>query len=232
MATLKTQLTNPGARRDVGGKVLAAAKPVKVKSLKARLGAFTKAHLLYVKAADKVLAAEAVRDAAHAAVAEADVAQDGAVDALVHALVVAGAPRLRPFEGLSKLSPSNLKQLAAAKEAKELASLATKAATRPGATPALKKAAKAAGLAAAAVVKATKSVGPREKLYQETLATRDSLGQPWETALAYLKRAVRVAEDDGEKGLFATLFQRTAEAPKKKAAKPAAAKKDETAKEG
>jgi hypothetical protein len=222
MATLKTQVGSPGARREVGHKVLAAAKVVDVKPVKARLAAFAKAHEAFVRAGDKVSAAEAVRDAAHAAVAAADVAQDAAIDALVLALVTAGAPRLSPLKGLSNLSPSDLKGLATAKEAKELQRVVAAITKRGAGTPALRRATKAAGEAAAAVVKAIASVVPREKLYQESLAGRDALSQPWETTLAYLKRSARVAEDDGATGLFAALFERSAEAPKKKK-KPATA---------
>ena len=222
MATLRTQVGNPGARRAVGQKVLAAAAVVDVKRVKARLAAFKKAHEAFVRAGDKVLAAEAVRDAAHAAVAAADVEQDAAIDALVLALVTAGAPRLSPLKGLTTYAPSDLKSLATAKEARELqkvvAAITKKGAPKSG----LRRPTKAAGDAAAAVVKAIASVVPRERLYQESLAERDALSQPWETALAYLKRAARVAEDDGATGLFAALFERSAEAPKKKPAKAAA----------
>lgn len=221
MPTLKTQVQNPGARRAVGQTVLAAARAVETKPVKARLAAFAKAHHAYVTAADKVVAAEAVRDAAHAGVAEADVAQDVAVDALVLALVTAGAPRLSPLKGLSNVAPGDLKRLGTQKQAKELLRITAALAKRDGTTPGVRRAAKAAGIAAGAVLKAGVSVVPREKLYQETLAARDALGQPWETALAYLKRSVRVAEDDGATGLFAALFQRSAEAPKKRPARPA-----------
>ena len=44
MATLKTQVNNPGARRMVGQAVLAAAKVVDTKPVKARLAAFVRAH--------------------------------------------------------------------------------------------------------------------------------------------------------------------------------------------
>ena len=118
MATLRTQVQNPGARRTVGQSVLSAARVLDTKKVKVRLAAFAKAHAAYVKAADKVVAAEAVRDAAHAAVAAQDVAQDVAVDALVLALVGAGAPRLSPLKGLSNVAPADLKKLGTQKEAK------------------------------------------------------------------------------------------------------------------
>ncbi|MDB4929360.1 MAG: hypothetical protein JWM10_1844 [Myxococcaceae bacterium] len=216
MATLKTQVGSPGTRKEVGHLVLAAAKVADTKRVRARLSAFAKAHGAFVKAADKVAAAEAVRDAAHAAVALADVTQDAAVDALVLALVAGGAPRLAPLKGISTYSPSDLKGLATPKEAKELQRMTSAIAKRPGLTPALKKANKAAADASAAVLRSIVSVVPRERLYQESLASRDALSQPWETAMAYLKRAAKVADDDGAAGLFATLFQRNAEAPKKK----------------
>ncbi len=222
MPTLRTQVGNPGARREVGQKVLSAAAVVDVKRIKVRLAAFKRAHEAFVRASDKVQAAEAVRDAAHAAVAAADVVQDSSIDVLVLALVTAGAPRLSPLKGLSTYSPSDLKSLATAKEAKELQKVVAAITKKGAAKGALRKPTKAANDAAAAVLKAIASVVPRERLYQESLAERDALSQPWETALAYLKRAVRVAEDDGATGLFAALFERTAEAPKKKPAKGAA----------
>lgn len=210
---------NPGARRTVGQSVLSAAKVLDTKRVKVRLAAFAKAHSAYVKAADKVLAAESVRDAAHAAVAEHDVAQDAALDALVLALVVAGAPRLSPLKGLSNVAPADLKKLAAPKQARELLRATEAITKRGGLSPALKRATKAAHDAATAVLKASVAVAPREKLYQESLAARDALGLPWETALAYLKRAARVAEDDGATGLYGALFTSAAPAPAKK--KPA-----------
>jgi hypothetical protein len=217
MATVSTRAHNPGARRSVGQSVLSAAATVDTKRVKARLAAFAKAHAAFVKAADKVVAAEAVRDAAHAEVAEHDVTQDVALDALVLALVGAGASRLSPLKGLSNVAPAELKKLAAAKQAKELLRITAAITKRGGLSPALKRATKAAHDAATAVLKASVSVVPREKLYQESLAARDALSQPWETALAYLKRAARVAEDDGATGLFGALFE--AAAPQKK--KPA-----------
>jgi hypothetical protein len=221
MATLKTQVSSIGTRKEVGNLVLAAAKVTDTKPVRLRLSAFAKAHGAYVKAADKVAAAEAVRDAAHATVALGDVTQDASIDALVLALVTAGQPRLSPLKGISTYTPSDLKTLATQKEAKELQRITGVIAKRPGLTPALKKANKAAADASAAVLRSIVSVVPRERLYQESLAARDALSQPWETALAYLKRAAKVAEDDGATGLFATLFQRNAEAPKKKKKAPA-----------
>ena len=223
MPTLKTQLNNPRARREVGTMVLAAANVVDTKPVKTPLAVFKKAHVAFVKAADKVAAAEAVRDAAHASVAGCDVTQDGSVEPLVLALVLAGAPRLTPLKGLSNMTPSELKKMAAAKAAKELLRIVAAVTKRGGVTPGLKRALKGTTDAATAVQKAMVSVVPREKLYQESLAGRDALSQPWETALAYLKRAARVAEDNGATGLFAALFQRNAETPKKKKpAKPTA----------
>lgn len=208
MATLRTQVGGPGARREVGRRVLAAAAVIDVKPVKARLAAFKKAHEAFMRASDKVQAAEAVRDAAHAAVAAADVALDAAVDGLVLALVKTGAPRPSPLKGLSAYALGDLKSLATAKEAREVQRVVAAIAKKGAAKGALRKATKAAGDAAAAVLKAIASVVPREKLYQESLAGRDALSQPWETALAYLKRAARVAEDGGATGLFAALFER------------------------
>lgn len=221
MPTLKTQVSSPGTRREIGQRVLAAAAVVDTKPVRAQLAAFAKAHAAFVRAADKVSAAELVRDGAHAGVAAADVAQDSAIDGLVLALVAAGAPRLSPLKGLSTYAPSDLKALATTKEAKELQRIVGLVTKQGASTPALRRATKAAGEASAAVLKTVVSVVPRERLYQESLAARDALSQPWETALAYLKRAARVADDGGAAGLFAALFQRTAEAPKKK--KPAKA---------
>lgn len=221
MATLKTQVSSTRERREVGQRVLAAAAVVDTKPVRARLAEFARSHKAFVTAADKVLAAELVRDAAHAAVAAADVEQDAALEALCTALVTAGAARTTPLKGLSNYAPSNLRELAVAKESKEIVKITAAIVKRGGMSPALRRATKAASDAAAAVQRTIVSVGPREKLYQEAIAARDALSQPWETALAFLKRAAQVAEDGGAKGLFAALFQRTAPAAKAKGkAKP------------
>jgi hypothetical protein len=40
------------------------------------------------------------------------------------------------------------------------------------------------------------------------MAGRDALEQPWETALAALKRGAKAAENDGAKGIYSALFVR------------------------
>lgn len=225
MPTVKTDQKSVTGRKDAGDAVIAAAKTQDTKKVRAQLAAFTKAHGAYALALTKVSAAESVRDLAQRAVGEADAAQDAAIEDLARVLVSEKASRQSPLKGLTKYSVSDLKNLAVAKEAAEAQKIVAALNKREKPSKELKRVTKELAASSAAVLKAITSVTPREKLYQDTLNARDALGQPWETTLAYLKRAVRVAEDNGATGLFAALFQRTATAPKKKPATAAKTKK-------
>ncbi len=224
MATL--QATNqPGSRVGAGDTVLERAKTVDTKPVEARLSAFRKAHAAYAKAEREVRAAEAAQFAQESKVAEADVAQDAAVDALASAMAGDGAPRVSPFKKLGKFgAPSDIKVMAYEKEATLCAALAKAAlAWKPG-TAKTKAAAKKLAGAAAAVKAALKPTHGLRKQKLAAIARRDGFGQTWSVAFEKLKNAARTAEDDGARGLFEALFRDdtpTAPRAKKKPVAPA-----------
>lgn len=208
------------ARLAAGDALIAATATVNTRPIAARLTAFTRAHAALRKATDALSAAESKLIAAQQKVAEADADQDLAVDALANALVTLGQPRTRPFEGLSKLAPSRVRQLGYDAEAKALTAIVAKVRKRKGLTPAVNTACREAARSAQAVLDALDPVAAIAAQVDDARTKRDALTQPWETALATLKRVTRVAEDDGAKGLFDALFRATA-APKKPRAKKA-----------
>lgn len=209
------------ARLAAGDALIAATGTVNTRPISAKLTAFARAHTSLRKATDALGVVEAKLIAAQQKVAEADADQDLAVDALANALVTIGQPRTRPFEGLSPLAPSRVRQLGYDAEAQALAKIVAKVRKRKGLTPAVTAACKEAARSAQAVLDALDPIATIAAQVDDARTKRDALTQPWETALAALKRATRVAEDDGAKGLFDALFRATA-APKKPRAKRAA----------
>ena len=187
-----------------------------------KLSTFAAEHKAFGRADDEVGRADTALRAQQAKVADADVVQDAAVGALASARVGEGASRTKPFAELGFDPPSTIQTLGYAKEAKIATKLANAAAKAKGAGAGVKRAAKDLERAAAAVLAALRPIDGLIRARAEALAGRVGHEQAWETSFAALKRATRVAEDDGERGLFAALFQDDARV-KPKRAKPAAA---------
>jgi hypothetical protein len=211
-------------RVTAGDSLIEAATTHDTGRVKARLTQFAGAHRALVKAQTALDAAERALGARRAIVAERDVDQDDSVDRVASALVGDGLPRVNPFKGLSTHTPTKLKTLGYAAEAKALTALVSKARRRKGLSPKTLATLTGAEKAARAIATALDAVGPAMKAIDGARSRRDALVQPWETAFAALKRGARAAEDDGSKGLFAALFESTAAAkrPAKKPKKPAA----------
>jgi hypothetical protein len=212
---------NHPARIEAGDAVLAAAATADTRPVRAKLDAFRKRHEALRAETERLRVAEEATVAAEHALAEADVDQDAAIEPLALALVAVGQPRRAPFQGISKLPPSRVATLGYASEADALLTIAGKARKRKGATAALRSACGAAERAAKAVHGAAKKADRAHAAEAVARTRRDALTQPWETSFSALKRAVRVAEDDGARGLFAALFEATAPAKKPRAKKPA-----------
>ena len=197
----------PGGRRTTGDAILAAARAVDTRLIKARLAAFERVHRAYTTAQGKVEAEDAQLRAGQARVAEFDVAQDEAVENLARMLVADGQPRANPFAAFGAPAPSTLIKMPVVEEGKAIHKLVAAMQRNKAASKATLQAAQAADKAAKAVEQA---LGPIEKL-QSALKTarhtRDAIGQSWETALAALKRGARAAGDDGAPQLYATLFK-------------------------
>ncbi len=209
MATV-TSAGSPGARLRLGGAVLAAAKSVNTRPVRARLGAFDRVQRAYAAAQTKVDAAEAALHAAQAKVAQRDREQDEAVDGLARALIAEGQSRAKPFAGCGGPTPAALMRLPVAEEARQIHVLVTALQRNAGLSKAAQQACDAADKAARAVEKALAPIEALQAALSQARQARDALVQTWEKALAALKRGARAAIDDGEPYLYTTLFGQAA----------------------
>jgi hypothetical protein len=218
MATLDSP-SNPSGMVSAGDAILAAATSIDTRPVKAKLKAFADAHKLFKSLQGAVAAAEDALASHRVTVAEADVDQDAAVDALANKLVGDGFERTQPFKSFSKLSPSKLSALGYTKEAKEATALAKKVIASKKCGKPSKDAAKALLKAAAVVVKSLEPLSKWDAVYRGALTRRDAVAQQWTTTLAALRRASQSAADDGHKQIYTALFRSTATPAKKKSAK-------------
>ena len=151
---------------------------------------------------------------------EADAARDEAVLKLAAALAGEGLPRANPFKPLGFPSPSALAEQGYEQEARDAQRLAKAVLGREGTSRATLAAAKAL-IASANAVEA--ALVPLERLVEARAAAvreRDTVGQGWESRLAALKLAARMADAEGARGVFAALF--SAGAPARAKRKPPA----------
>lgn len=209
---------NPGALRETGDALLQAASAIDAKPLKARLAAFAAAHRAFVAAHLAVMKAEERHGEAVAVVAERDLDQDDAVDALASALAGDGFRRQNPFAELEAASPSKVKALGYGAEAVVVRKLAARVKSADKASKRSKALAAALDRAGAAVLAALTPVAKLESERALAIARRDPLALAWRTAFSALKRGAKAAEDDGARGLTAALFDRPAAPKRKKAA--------------
>jgi hypothetical protein len=225
METLQSG-SSPGTRIAAGDSVIEAAKSIETKAVAARLTGFKKAHATYRAADGAVKKSGEALQKQQVKVAESDVTQDEAVEALAVVLPGDGLPRVNPFKPFGAPSPAVLQKLGYEEEARKVLALEAAVLKRKGLSQGSIDAAKAAGKAALRVQAELKAIPRLEKARTNAMTRRDALAQAWETAFAGLKRAARAAEDDGAKGLHGALFERAKAAPKrkKKAAEPPAPK--------
>lgn len=196
----------PGERLQLGAAILANARVVDTTLVKRRLAAFQAAHRNYAAVQDKVQAAEVGRHGAIAKVARREKEMDEAVEALALALAVDGHPRTKPFAALGGSAPSDVKEAALREKPKTVHQLAEAAQSSRAAGRKTCEAARAADQAASKLQAALLAVAPLEAALAELRRQRETLGQPWDRALAMLRRGARTAEDDGASGLFTALF--------------------------
>lgn len=191
--------------------------------LKPYLKAFTTPHKAYVAADAFAARAKDKRDAALRAITAADDAQDASVDALAKAMVTADlGTRTKPLAAFTKQSVTELKRLAYATEAKEIAKVVKDIlASKPpaGVKAACAAASKRAGGVLAAIDAAT---APQED-YDDALAARDAHLPAWSLALNRLKKEAAACWADSPskyKSVFAPVA-RIASPKKKRTKKPA-----------
>ena len=197
--------TSPGQRIKAGNHVIASARSVDIKPVKARFDAFELIHLGFRKGDDQVTKADAALTKAERKVGERDADQDESLEAFAGAHVGAGASRKSPLAEYKLGSVSEIQEIAAEKEAKVLLKMAAKGKKHPDAG--VKKAALAMEKAANAVLAAIKPIEALAEARTGAIHARDARRPAWEKAFAALKRAARSAEDEGATGLFAALFE-------------------------
>lgn len=198
------------SRRVVGAALLEAASALDTRSIAVKLAQFRKAQQNLAKAEDALAAAEARLIDAQRDVAEFDNDQDAAVAALASSLIAVGQPRINPFRKLSKYAPARMQEIGYGEEAKALLELSGKTRRLAGATPELHAAAREADRSARALLAAIVVAERAAERVTAARERRDALGQPWETALATLRRAARAMDQNGSPGFFDALFKAAA----------------------
>jgi hypothetical protein len=206
-------------RVEKGDALLAAATSVSIKPIQKRFDVFEKSHGAYRKADEKMRVASAALMKQQARVAEADVDQDAAAMELAGALAGDGFSRKNPFEAFGADAPAAVCKMGYTAEAEELLRLEKAVLKRKGLSSASIKAAKKMGAAAKRVLAENAPLEKLQKARSQARGARDALELGWETSFAELKRAARVAEDEGAKGLFGALFERTPKPVRKKKGK-------------
>ena len=207
MATISIG-TSATSHLNAGASILAAARTVETRLIKARLAAFERTQRSYSAAHDKVNAAEAQLGAAQTRLGELDADQDEAVDALARALVADGQPLGNPLGAFSPLTPKKLMAQAVAEEVKAIHQLVAAIQRAKGVSKPTLQAAQAAEKAARAVEQQLAQMEKVQEAIRETRHTRAAVAQGWAKDLAALKRGARAAEDDGVTRLYAALFDR------------------------
>ncbi len=215
MAILRPRL-NPGSRLEAGNYVTERATSVSIAPIKSRFDAFKKSFAQFQSAEANVSKADDAARAASTKVAELDAVQDEAVFALASAMAGDGAPRANPFKPLGFAAPAEVAKMPYEKETVAATKLASAAARAKTAGKATKATAAKLIKAAAAVKAALPAMEKANAARAASIAKREAVGLDFDRALAKLKRAAQVAEDDGAEGLFAALFHVDKPRPKKK----------------
>ena len=207
---------NPARRLEMGAAILAAARVVDTTLVSARLAAFARAHRGYADAQQQVEAAEKQLRDSQVRLALRDAEQDRAVEILALRVANTGQPRSNPFAAFGIASPSTIKQMTPAAEAKAIHQLVTVIQQRKGLGREVQTAAAAAEAAAKTVDTTAGAVQKLQSTWDTCRQARDGIGQIWAVALAALKRGARSAADEGAPDLYAALFERPHRPVKKK----------------
>lgn len=214
---------SPGTRLAIGAVVFAAAKMVATKLITRKLTTFIAAQRSYKAAHRNVEAVEAKMEGLQRSVALHDAEQDEAVEALARELAHEGHGRTNPFAAFGAPSPALIKKRSWAVEAKTIHQLVATVQRSKTVSQSARDAAGAAERAAVALEAALPQLDALEVTLRDARHKRETAGQTWDTALAALRRAARVAADDGAPGLYPALFGRLQQA------KPARTTPPETA---
>ncbi len=219
---MKKSSLGPTTRLEMGAAILAAAESHSTRHIDRRLTAFIAAQRRFVVAQRRVDAADERLRATLARVAARDRAQDAALEGLARALVAEGQPRRNPFAAFGSAAPSELKDIAAAEEAKAIHQLVGAVRGHKLVGKATLDAAQVAEKAARAVEAALVPLAALEQQSRTSRQRRDTIGHEWDAAMSALRRGARAAADDGAPGLYTALFGRfLRSAPRKRKPEPA-----------
>ena len=219
MTTIRIS-ASPRGRVEAVAAVLAAARTIDTRPIRARLARFERAHRAYTQAQERVDAAEAQLRSGQARLADRDVERDQAIEVLARALVSEGQARVNPFAAFGALAPKKLGHLPAADQAKAVHALVAAVQRQNGQGKPTLQAAQVLDKAASAVEQALAALVKLQASVRDARSMRDAVLQTWTKTLATLKRDARSATDEGAPLLYATLFDRGSR-PNGKRVKPA-----------
>lgn len=203
------QIARAAARRAaVGDGILTAAAGVDGTAIREDLAAFTKSHSEFSAAHHRVAELENRLRAQQQLVDECDAEQGRTVNALAGALMFAGFPSRNPFQSFGGESPSRVRQLPNADEAKAIQRLVAAVRGTNGLPPLVLEAATACEVAASRMVTLAAESETLQATLREQRQARDHLIPSWEAALTALKRTARYVSESGGPGLFAAMFER------------------------
>lgn len=195
-----------------GDALIEAADEITLGGLQPRFARFVKAHAAWKKAETAVTGASASEGAHRLSKGEADAAQDDLIDALAASMAADGFNRINPFKGVSTVTPSRLKSLGDAAEAKAAQSLAARVSKSKSASPKSKAIATKLSKAAGQVLALDAKVVTADKATTAKRTSRNALLTEWTKAYGLLKLAAKLLKNEGDPVPFDTLFP---EAPKK-----------------
>lgn len=189
-----------------GNKVLAAADVVDTTPIETRLSAFRAIHGNFVLAHDSVKQAKETLRKQRTKIEELGAGQRAAIEVLARHLPGDGFSRQNPFKTFGAPSPSVLKGMAVDEQAAVILELETAVLKNATFSQDSLSAAKSAGDAGRLVKDALTLLETLETTYRTAKTKREALIPAWERSFSSLKRATRMAEDDGHLGLFDALF--------------------------
>lgn len=196
----------PGARAEIGSKLLAAAARTDTQTVRRPLGAFAAVHGEYTDAQEQVAALEKQLAVAQRRLAELDTVLRASIDDLARALVMAGRPRLSPFRGLGAASPAVLQRFAMARKANAVRRLVAAVQRMRSSPRPVLDASAAAASAADNIETGLGALDAPQAALRNARMSRDVIGRRWDRQLAALRHHADAARDDGAPQLRSLLF--------------------------
>ena len=198
--------TYPSGLLAIGARILAAAKVIDTKLIKAALSAFASIHRSYAQAQRKVEKVETQLTGHRVRLGQLKHSQKQTLETLARALVTDGQPRGNPFALFGGETPSAICNLAVTDTIMAIGRLVNSVRSSQAVSPASQKAAQAAWRTAQKMEAALGALELLESKLGELRRARDAITHKWKRELGALRRAARSAEDSGAPGLTTSLF--------------------------